>query len=112
MPEDVPSLYHGIHEVFPYVKGIPAYGNGLTVIASTELLQPHQRELFVQHYDEGRALLGTIGIKDGLAGFERLVAMGAEGAVLASAAFRNSDDMPSLEFRRLPGQLGLFYSNN
>ncbi len=70
------------------MRGIPAYGNGLTIIASTEPLQPHQRELFMQRYDEGRALLGTIGIKDGLAGFERLVAMGdedAEGAVLASA---------------------------
>ncbi|MFL5350248.1 MAG: fused MFS/spermidine synthase [Hyalangium sp.] len=112
---DIASLYHGIHEVFPHVKGIPAYGNGLTIIASAEPLQPHQRELFMQHYDEGRALLGTIGIKDGLAGFERLVLLGDETLKDLSSrtpAFRNSDDMPSLEFRRLPGQLGLFYSNN
>jgi spermidine synthase len=112
---DMASLYHGIHEVFPNVKGIPAYGNGLTVIASMEPLQPHQRELFLQRYDEGRALLGPIGVPNGLAGFERLVAVGDETLKelsLREPAFRNSDDMPSLEFRRLPGQLGLFYSNN
>ncbi len=112
---DMASLYHGIREVFPHVKGIPAYGNGLTVIASVEPLQPHQRELFIQRYDGGRALLGTIGIQDGLAGFERLVVLGDETLKeLASRApaFRNSDDMPALEFRRLPGQLGLFYTNN
>jgi predicted membrane-bound spermidine synthase len=112
---DMASLYHGLREVFPHVKGIPAYGNGLTVIASMEPLQPHQRELFMQRYDGGRALLGTIGIQDGLAGFERLVALGDETLKeLASRApaFRNSDDMPALEFRRLPGQLGLFYTNN
>ncbi|WP_224243802.1 fused MFS/spermidine synthase [Hyalangium gracile] len=112
---DMASLYHGIREVFPHVKGIPAYGNGLTVIASVEPLQPHQRELFMQRYDGGRALLGTIGIQDGLAGFERLVLMGDETLQELSSrspAFYNSDDMPALEFRRLPGQLGLFYSNN
>ncbi|WP_224366203.1 fused MFS/spermidine synthase [Hyalangium versicolor] len=112
---DMAALYHGIHEVFPYVKGIPSYGNGMTVIASMEPLQPRQRDLFMQHYDEGRALLGTIGIKDGMAGFERLVAMGDESLKeLSSRApeFENSDDMPVLEFRRLPGQVGLFHSNN
>jgi spermidine synthase len=112
---DMPSLYHGLREVFPHVKGIPAYGNGLTVIASMEPLQPHQRELFMQRYDGGRALLGTIGIQDGLAGFERLVAMGDETLKelhSRAPAFRNSDDKPALEFRRLPGQLGLFYTNN
>jgi len=112
---DMATLYHGIREVFPHVKAIPSYGNGLTVIASMEPLQPHQRELFMQRYDEGRALLGTIGIQDGLMGFERLVLLGDETLKELSSrapAFRNSDDMPALEFRRLPGQLGLFYSNN
>jgi spermidine synthase len=112
---DIVSLYHGLRDVFPYVKGIPAYNNGLTVIASMEPLQPRQRELFMRRYDEGRALLGGIGIADGLAGFEKLVAAGDEKLKqLASRApaFRNSDDMPALEFRRLPGRLGLLYSNN
>ncbi|QRK04939.1 fused MFS/spermidine synthase [Archangium violaceum] len=112
---DVASLYHGIHEVFPHVKAIPAYGDGLTIIASMEPLQPHQREVFLRQYDEGRALLGPIGLKDGLAGFEKLIAVGDERLQeLAARApeFRNSDDMPSLEFRRLPGKLGLFHSNN
>ncbi|MET0403738.1 MAG: fused MFS/spermidine synthase [Cystobacter sp.] len=112
---DIASLYHGIQEVFPHVKGIPAYGGGLTLVASTEPLKPHQRELFVERYDGGRALLGTIGIPDGLEGFERLVAVGDETIERLSAeepSFYNSDDMPALEFRRLPGKLGLFYSNN
>ncbi|HYI02112.1 fused MFS/spermidine synthase [Hyalangium sp.] len=112
---DMATLYHGIREVFPHVKAIPSYGNGLTVIASMEPLQPHQRQLFQQRYDEGRALLGSIGIQDGLPGFEKLIALGDETLKELSSrapAFRNSDDMPTLEFRRLPGQLGLFYSNN
>ncbi|KFA87676.1 fused MFS/spermidine synthase [Archangium violaceum] len=112
---DVASLYHGIHEVFPHVKAIPAYGNGLTLIASTEPLKPHQREVFLSKYDEGRALFGPIGLENGLAGFEELIALGDEKLQeLASRApeFQNSDDMPTLEFRRLPGKVGLFYSNN
>jgi spermidine synthase len=112
---DIASLYHGIHEVFPYVKAIPAYGNGLTLIASAEPLRPHQREVFLRQYDEGRALFGPIGLENGLAGFEELIALGDEKLQeLASRApeFRNSDDMPTLEFRRLPGKVGLFYSNN
>ncbi|AKJ02070.1 spermidine synthase [Archangium gephyra] len=112
---DIASLYHGIHEVFPHVKAIPAYGNGLTLIASAEPLRPHQREVFLRQYDEGRALFGPIGLDNGLAGFEELIALGDEKLQeLASRApeFRNSDDMPTLEFRRLPGKVGLFYSNN
>ena len=112
---DIASLYHGLREVFPYVKGIPAYNNGLTVVASMEPLQPRQRELFMRRYDGGRALLDSIGIANGLAGLEKLVAMGDQKLEELSArapAFRNSDDMPALEFRRLPGRLGLFYSNN
>jgi spermidine synthase len=112
---DVGSLYHGIAEVFPHVKAIPSYGNGLTVIASMAPLKPHQRDVFFSKYDEGRALLGPIGLDGGLAGFEKLIALGDdELRELASRApeFRISDDMPTLEFRRIPGQLGLFYSNN
>ena len=112
---DVASLYHGIHEVFPHVKAIPAYGDGLTLIASAEPLRPHQREIFLRQYDEGRALFGPIGLENGLAGFEELIALGDEKLQeLAARApeFQNSDDMPALEFRRLPGKLGLFYSNN
>ncbi|MBN1210880.1 MAG: fused MFS/spermidine synthase [Myxococcaceae bacterium] len=112
---DIATLYHGIRAVFPHVKAIPSYENGLTVIASLEPLQPHQRALLTQRYDEGRALLESIGIRGGLAGFEQLVAEGDEKLRELSSrapAFRNSDDMPALEFRRLPGKLGLLYSNN
>jgi spermidine synthase len=112
---DIASLYHGIHEVFPHVKAIPAYGNGLTLIASVEDLQPHQREVFLRQYDEGRALFDPIGLKEGLAGFEKLVALGDKRLAELNAKapdFQNSDDMPTLEFRRLPGKVGLFYSNN
>src|SRR5262249_29014693 len=105
----------GLRDVFPYIKGIPAYSNGLTVVASMEPLRPCQRDLFVRRYDEGRALLDGFGIANGLAGLEKLVAMGDQKLAELSShppAFRNSDDMPALEFRRLPGRLGLFYSNN
>jgi hypothetical protein len=54
-------------------------------------------------------------LKEGLAGFEKLVALGDERLQELNARapdFQNSDDMPTLEFRRLPGKVGLFYSNN
>lgn len=111
---DIASLYHGIREVFPHVKAIPAYGNGLTLIASTSPLEPRQRELFIKQYAEGHALFDPLGLKGGLEGFEKLIAMGDEKIHELDALtpdFRNSDDMPTLEFRRLAG-LGLFYSNN
>jgi spermidine synthase len=112
---DIASLYRGLAGVFPYVKAIPSYDNGLTVVAGLEPLEQHQRELFDHRYEGGRMLLAPIGLENGLADMDRLLAMGdARIASLRSETewFENSDVRPYLEFRRIPGKLGLFYTHN
>jgi spermidine synthase len=112
---DIASLYHGVAEVFPYVRAIPSYDNGLTVVAGLEPLQQHQRDLFERRYDGGRTLLAPIGLESGLADMDRLLAIGDERIASLRAEpewFENSDVRPYLEFRRIPGKLGLFYTHN
>jgi spermidine synthase len=111
---DQASLYHGIKQIFPYVKAIPSYDTGLTVVAGLEPLEEHQRDLFESKYDHGRKLLSPIGLEDGLDGLDRLQAKGdARIAELETVPnwFENSDVMPYLEFRRIPGELGFFYTH-
>lgn len=111
---DLVSLVHGLAAVFPYVKAIPAYQNGMTVIASMKPLEPRQRALFASRYDDGRKLFDHILPGHGLDELEKLIAEGdrkVEALMAQPALFRDSDEEPVLEFRRIPGRLGMFYSN-
>lgn len=110
---DLASLYRGVKEVFPHLRAIPSYANGLTVLASLEPLSPKQENSFRKKLSRDPSFFSRIGI-DSLRRFEDLLKEGDRAiAALDSLpiAVRNTDDFPGLEFRRTRELAGWFHSN-
>jgi spermidine synthase len=107
---DIASLYHGFRAHFDYVRAVPAYRNGLSLLGSDEPIELRNPEL-LEHVSlpplpHGRS-------RPPIETARRLLAIGDRRvAELEKQApdFINSDDFPHLEFRR-SDRVDLFFTN-
>jgi spermidine synthase len=106
---DTASLVHGVAKQFPHVRAAKAYGNGLIVVASTTPLPMPGPKAFqrLAAATSRRDLRSGGFVLQKLAEGERTITT----MLQQEAEFVNTDSHPVLEFRRIPGELGLWHSN-
>jgi spermidine synthase len=106
---DIGSLYHGFKAHFKYVRAVPAYRNGLSVLGSDEPISLRNPQLL-----DGVSLPGQPKQDTQAVGYaRRMLAAGdrfVEEIEAREPDFLNSDDFPHLEFRRSK-RVPLFFSN-
>jgi predicted membrane-bound spermidine synthase len=107
---DAVSLYHGFKAHFEYVRAVPAYGNGVSLLGSDapiELRNLHLLEdITLPAMPQERDISPAEYVRRLLAAGDRLVASLSR----RPPVFINSDVFPHLEFRRSE-RVDLFFSN-
>jgi spermidine synthase len=109
---DIISLVHNFHSFFPYLKAVPSYANGITLIGSQKPLVITEERL-TAFFDKHSEILKPIGIgsagrlKDLISQGDRII----QNGLGEKPEFAESDDGPILEFRVIPGKVGMLHSN-
>jgi len=106
---DIVSLYHEFRAHFEYVRAVPAYRNGLSVLGSDEPISLRNPQLLEGVSLPARPKWGSEPaeyVRRALAAGDRLV----ERLEASEPEFSNSDVFPHLEFRR-SNRVPLFFSN-
>jgi spermidine synthase len=106
---DIASLYHGFKAHFKYVRAIPAYRNGISVLGSDDPILLRNLDLLEDVSLPGRPKPDAHAVD-----YVRRVLTAGDRFVAELDArepeFLNSDDFPHLEFRR-SNRIPLFFSN-
>jgi predicted membrane-bound spermidine synthase len=106
---DIVSLYHGFKAQFDYVRAVPAYGNGISLLGSDAPIELRNLDL-LDHVATRVLDYANYSREDYV---RRLLAVGDQiiGRLeRQTPEFINSDDFPILEFRR-SDRVGLLFTN-
>jgi len=107
---DIASLYHGFRSHFEYVRAIPAYRNGISLLGSDAPIELRNADLLEE---VSLPPLMRDGSRSPIETASRLLAIGDRRIAELEEQepdFINSDDFPHLEFRR-SDRIDLFFTN-
>ncbi|OVE73359.1 hypothetical protein BVX93_01890 [bacterium B13(2017)] len=98
------SLIHQFKEYFSYIKAIPAYENGITIIGSSTpfIEKPFFRNINLKHIKMTNERFSDLIRKGDMILVKHLT---------LKSEFTQEDDKPVLEYRTIPGKLGKLFSN-